>query len=336
MAETASFETSPQIASLPTEKEGMVSTSEMMESEGRKAADAKALRERHAEIEKKDAEEGARILESAFVGTGTAEKAAERTKAPGRAPESSADRVKIAEYGNLADLAYVDFKAVPEGAPGSLEVSGAALDPLSFPNVKNIENVPESKLTEDERILAAYLDATPLDGFRTQLASFGKNPVPKDSADILYVATAGRFDASGTQAKMLARNQEEGRNGGTPKAFAKIKAEFAGRREPALLASNEITPGMLGKPEPYVPKTLSGNEPLTEDEKIRTLRLQAGLEHVRKYKAEKGSELFDEMKAKGFSVIDRFPDEENGESGSSGFAAMAVKDKEGRVTVAVR
>ncbi|MFB0964538.1 MAG: hypothetical protein QMC36_02410 [Patescibacteria group bacterium] len=146
--------------------------------------------------------------------------------------------MKIAEYGNLADLAYVDFKAAPEGAPGSLEVSGAALDPLSFPNVKNIENVPESKLTEDERILAAYLDATPLDGFRTQLASFGKNPVPKDSADILYVATAGRFDASGTQAKMLARNSGE-RGTGNSKVARGIAAEAVGPWKPVQIASAE-------------------------------------------------------------------------------------------------
>lgn len=53
---------------------------------------------------------------------------------------------------------------------------------------------------------------------------------------------------------------------------------------------------------------------MSDDEKLRALRLQEGLERVRKYKAEKGSELFEEMKAKGFSVIDRFPDKENGES----------------------
>ncbi|MFZ3231987.1 MAG: hypothetical protein WA194_00320 [Patescibacteria group bacterium] len=80
---------------------------------------------------------------------------------------------------------------------------------MSFPNARNIESAPKSELTEDERILVSYLDATSLEGFRTRLASFGKNPVPKDSADILYVATAGKFDASGTGAKMLARNRDE-------------------------------------------------------------------------------------------------------------------------------
>ena len=91
--------------------------SDMVEAETRKAADAKAMRERHAEIEKADAEAGARILESAFAEPSAPKAVDVRESAPkGRAPESSADRVKIAEYGNLADLAYVDFKAAPDGA----------------------------------------------------------------------------------------------------------------------------------------------------------------------------------------------------------------------------
>ena len=150
-------------------------------------------------------------------------------------------------------------------------MSGAALDPLSFPNVRKIEGAPKSELTEDERILVSYLDATPLEGFRTQLASFGKNPVPKDSADILYVATAGRFDASGTEAKMLARNSGEREM----RAVPKILADSRRAPKPVLLASNGTTAGMFGKPEPYVPKTLSGKEPLTDEEKLRALRLQA-------------------------------------------------------------
>ncbi|MDQ1344267.1 MAG: hypothetical protein QG650_987 [Patescibacteria group bacterium] len=65
----------------------------------------------------------------------------------------------------------------------------------------------------------------------------------------------------------------------------------------------------------YVPEKAAGaDSEMSESEKLRTLRLQAGLEHVRKYKAEEGSELFEEMKAKGHSVVDRFPDKENGES----------------------
>lgn len=110
-----------------------------------------------------------------------------------------------------------------------------------------------------------------MEGFRTQLASFGKNPVPKDSADILYVATAGRFDASGTQAKMFARNSEEREM----RAVPKILAEPSRMPKAVLVATNGDLKGIFGKPEPYVPKTLSGKGPLTEDEKLRTLRLQA-------------------------------------------------------------
>lgn len=118
MAETGPFESSPRIASLPSEKEGRVSTSEMVESERRKAADAKAMRERHAEIEKADAEAGARLLESAF-----SEPSAPKVRdVPEGLPkrggsETFGEREKIAGYANLADLAYVDFKAVPDGAP---------------------------------------------------------------------------------------------------------------------------------------------------------------------------------------------------------------------------
>lgn len=118
MAETGPFESSPQIASLPSEREAGVSASEMVESERRKAADAKAMRERHAEIEKADAEAGARLLESAFAEPSVPKIRDVREAAPkGGSPESSADRTKIAEYGNLSDLAYVDFAAVPDGAP---------------------------------------------------------------------------------------------------------------------------------------------------------------------------------------------------------------------------
>ncbi|MFZ3231988.1 MAG: hypothetical protein WA194_00325 [Patescibacteria group bacterium] len=118
MAETGPFESSPQIASLPSEKEGRVSASEMLESERRKAADAKAMRERHAEIEKTDAEAGARLLESAFAEPSAPKVRDVRESSPkGGALESSADRTRIAEYGNLADLAYVDFGIDPEGVP---------------------------------------------------------------------------------------------------------------------------------------------------------------------------------------------------------------------------
>lgn len=90
----------------------------MVETERRKAADAKAMRERHVEIEKADAEAGARLLESAFAEPSAPKVRDVRETAPkGGAPESSADRLKIAEYGNLADLAYVDLGTDPEGVP---------------------------------------------------------------------------------------------------------------------------------------------------------------------------------------------------------------------------
>lgn len=118
MAETGPFESSPQIASLPSEKEGRVSTSEIIETERRKAADAKAMRERHAEIEKADAEAGARLLESAFADPLPPKVPDAPEGLPKRGgTETLGEREKIAGYANLADLAYVDFAAVPDGAP---------------------------------------------------------------------------------------------------------------------------------------------------------------------------------------------------------------------------
>lgn len=118
-----------------------------------------------------------------------------------------------------------------------------------------------------------------MEGFRTQLASFGKNPVPKDSADILYVATAGRFDASGTRAKMLARNVEEMGPETVPKAFAKIKTDPVERMKPFQLASAGGIPPGTGFERETVgfsrPKATSGPVPMTDDDKLRALRLQA-------------------------------------------------------------
>lgn len=76
--------------------------------------------------------------------------------------------------------------------------------------------------------------------------------------------------------------------------------------------------------------------PLTRDEKLQVLRLNAGLEHVRKLKTKESSNLFEDMKKKGFEVVDRFPDESVGDKGSSWFAAITVKDKQWKLYVWIR
>lgn len=319
MAETGSFES--QVANLPPSSRREVLAVDLKQRE-RDAERSKTLRENHSELQKEEAAAGEQLLNSAFPDYA---QDAEPKSGP---PESAASRERIADYGNLADLAYVDFVSDSEGFPGSLEVKGASLDPLSFPNVRNLTSAPRSNLTEDEKLLAAYVNDTPLENFRSQLASFGKGPVPKDSADILYVASAGKFDASRIGEKMYARRLE--RETGVASRVPDSETE-------KYTANLGKIPGMplqmSDSPYSRLPAEI---KPMTEEEKLQTLRLQAGLEHVREYKAKEGSELFEDMKKKGYSVVDRFPDKENGESGSSGFAGMAVKDKQGRVTVAVR
>ncbi|MDQ1344268.1 MAG: hypothetical protein QG650_988 [Patescibacteria group bacterium] len=60
-------------------------------------------------------------------------------------------------------------------------------------------------LTDDEKVLKAFLDKNPTENFRPRLADFGRSGAAGDVSEILYVATGGKFDGAGIAAKLATR-----------------------------------------------------------------------------------------------------------------------------------
>lgn len=269
-----------------------------------------------------------------------------------KAPESSEDREKIATYGNLADLAYVDFSRVPSeewktdgSKTNELKVNNVQLDPLSFPNIRSIDKTTTG-LTENEQELAKFLNDHPLEEFAWDLQLLNTMPVSRDVSELLYIASEKKFDATGIEMRMAMRSGNSPQDFGTSKGIVTDKNTHEFSRQYASLdpkfrsTMTDIEGNVFELPpvEKNIPVDILNPEksPLSRTEKLQILRLNVGLEHVRQFKAEKSSELFEDLKKKGFTVVDHFPDRDNGDIGSSGFSAITVKDKEWKVHIAVR
>ncbi|MDQ1344269.1 MAG: hypothetical protein QG650_989 [Patescibacteria group bacterium] len=110
MLESGPSELMIQEAPLP--REGVSTSPERVEAAERDVRRSRELRESRTDQEHRDKEDGIRGLDEAFAIQNVRE-----AQGAGKPPESSADRIKIAEYGNLANLAYVDFASGPDGSP---------------------------------------------------------------------------------------------------------------------------------------------------------------------------------------------------------------------------
>lgn len=76
--------------------------------------------------------------------------------------DSLSEKEKIKIYSILSNLAYSEFRTIngewKERQTQGLEIKTVKLDPLSFPNIDKIFNIPKPKnLTEEEEILLAYI-----------------------------------------------------------------------------------------------------------------------------------------------------------------------------------
>lgn len=262
-------------------------------------------------------------------------------------PESSEDRQKIATYGNLADLAYVDFSRVKwteQWKTEELKVNNVQLDPLSFPNIRSIDKA--TGLTENEKELSKFLNEHPLEEFAGDLQLLDTMPVSRDVSELLYIASEKKFDATGIEMRMAMRNGNSPQDFGTSKGIVTDRNTHEFSRQYASLdpkfrsTMTDIEGNIFQLPpvEKNAPVDILNPEkaPLSRTEKLQILRLNVGLEHVRQFKAEKSSELFEDLKKKGFAIVDYFPDKDNGDIGSSGFSAITIKDKEWKTSIAIR
>lgn len=373
MAEVGSFEVSSQTKSPPSFERNFVGSIQLarMESEW---LSRQATYKNHARQERQEAEWFLQSFDDILLHTfgpedkkiifntqSLSQDATEKKDAPRKAPslqgsqESSADREKIATYGNLSDLAYADFVQVPKearvGTKEKLQVKSVQLDPLSFPNIRTLESA--SNPTENEQRLMKFLQEHSLESFAGDLESFDSSHVSKDTSELLYIASSGKFDATGIERKMAMSNGVSPNQAGMAKwidnriltddikvPLSQQYASLDPKYRSTLIdvdGGNDFFGLDRRKDIDAVPKSLDpvGSD-LPRDERLKILQLNAGLEHVRKYKTQETSALFERMQEKWFSVVDRFPDKNQWDKDSSWFSAIAVRDQNDKMHISVR
>lgn len=222
-------------------------------------------------------------------------------------PDALGEKEKLITYAKLSDLAYVDFVSVPD--PKDLtktieKISRVHLDPLAFPNFQAIVEgrIPKDP-TEDERIFISYLD-THKNNNRDNwfewwiLRTRNDRKVAPDIADLLRIAAGPRW---------------------TETKYASLDEKYR----------NTIIDSV---PNLSFPQE-TGNIPPSPDVNIHMVD---AMEHLRTIKEKQASETLNEIREKGFEIVDYFPNETNTDKTSSWFGAICLKDKAGNMHFAIR
>ena len=312
MAEVGSFESSSNTASPPTFERHFVSL-ETLQGMQRDRTQSQATYQWNLRQDRRESERYLQALDlhlaSVFEwmdatsimdevqNTVNTKEAVKESLPKQKAPESSEDREKVATYGNLADLAYVDFSRVPSeewktdgSKTNELKVNNVQLDPLSFPNIRSIDRTTTG-LTENEQELAKFLNDHPLEEFAWDLQLLNTMPVSRDVSELLYIASEKKFDATGIEMRMAMRNGNSPQDFGTSKGIVTDKNTHEFSRQYASLdpkfrsTMTDIEGNIFQLPpvEKNIPIDILNPEkaPLSRTEKLQILRLNVGLEHVR-------------------------------------------------------
>lgn len=222
-------------------------------------------------------------------------------------PDALGEKEKIIIYAKLSDLAYVDFISIPD--PKDLtktteKISMVHLDPLAFPNFQAIAegHIPKYP-TEDEKVIISYLD-THKNNNRDNwfewwiLRARNDRKVAPDIADLLRISAGPRW----------------------------IETKYASLDEKYRNTIIDSVPNLsFPKETGNIPISSDANRPMVD-----------AMEHLRTIKEKQASETLNEIRGKGFEIVDYFPNETSKDSSFSGFGAICLKDKEGNMHFAIR